>query len=296
MELKTAKDFDQGVLDLFDKYVHGDIDRRGFLEGASRFTVGGMTAAMMLDALTPRFAEAQVVARDDKRITTEVVAYPSPKGNEKTSGYLVRPADRKGKLPGVLVVHENRGLNPHIEDIARRVALEGYVAFAPDALAPLGGYPGDEDGARALFQTLDGPKRTEDFIAATAWLKGRADCTGKVAVVGFCFGGGVANMLATRVPDLAGAVPFYGGAPSADEVKNIKCPMLVHHAEKDERLIAAWPAHEEALKANKIQYEGFVYAGAQHGFNNDTTPRFDKDAAALAWKRTLEFFAKNLKG
>ncbi|MBK5254942.1 MAG: dienelactone hydrolase family protein [Vicinamibacteria bacterium] len=296
MEMKTAKDFDQGVLDLFDKYVHGDIDRRGFLDGAARFTVGGMTAAVMLDALSPRFAEAEVVAKDDKRIVTEVVTYPSPQGNAKTSGYLVRPATQKGKLPGVLVVHENRGLNPHIEDVARRVALEGYVAFAPDALAPLGGYPGDEDGARELFQKLDGPKRTEDFIAATAYLKGRADCTGKVAVVGFCFGGGVANMLATRVPDLAGAVPFYGGAPPADEVKNIKCPMLIHYAEMDTRQVAAWPAFEEALKANKVRYQGFVYPGAQHGFNNDTTPRFDKEAAALAWKRTLEFFAKNLKG
>lgn len=295
MEMKTAKDFDQGVLDLFDKYVHGDIDRRGFLEGATKYSVGGMSAVMMLDALTPRFAEAQQVAGDDKRIVTEYASYPSPNGNTTTRGYLVRPADQKGKLPGVLVVHENRGLNPHIEDVTRRVALEGYVAFAPDALAPLGGYPGDEDSARELFQKLDGDKRTEDFVASVAWLKGRADTTEKVAVVGFCFGGGIANMLATRIPDLAGAVPFYGGGPSAEEVKNIKCPMLIHHAEMDTRLVGAWPAHEAALKANNVPYEGYVYPGAQHGFNNDTTPRFDKDAAALAWKRTLDFFAKNLK-
>ncbi len=296
MEPKTANDFDQGVLDLFDKYVHGDIDRRGFLDGASRFTVGSMTAAMMLDALSPRFAEAQQVAKDDKRIVAEFVEYPSPQGSGKMRGYLVRPAGQTGKLPGVLVVHENRGLNPHIEDVARRVALEGYMAFAPDALFPLGGYPGDEDKARELFSKLDGAKRTEDFVAAVGWLKGRSDCTGKVAAVGFCFGGGIANMLATRVPDLAGAVAFYGGAPPAEEVKNIKCPVLIHHAEMDTRLVAGWPAYEEALKANKVPYQGFVYAGTQHGFNNDTTPRFDKDAAALAWSRTLEFFKKNLKG
>ena len=295
MEPTNPKNFDQGVYDLFDKYVHGDIDRRGFIDGASRFTVAGMTGAMMLDALTPRFAEAQQVAKDDKRIVAERVEYPSPNGNPKMGGYLVRPADKKGKLPAVLVVHENRGLNPHIEDIARRVALEGYMAFAPDALFPLGGYPGDEDKARELFGKLDRPKINEDMIAAVAWVKGRADSTGKVAVVGFCFGGGIANLLAARVPDLAGAVPFYGGAAPADEVKNIKCPILVHHAEKDERLVAGWPAYESALKENKVPYEGFIYAGAQHGFNNDTTPRYDKASADLAWKRTLEFFAKNLK-
>ncbi len=296
MEHENPKNFDQGVYDLFDKYVHGDIDRRGFLDGASRFAVGSMTAAMMLDALTPRFAAAEVVAKDDKRITGEFVEYDSPQGYGKMRGYLVRPAGKTGKLPGVLVVHENRGLNPHIEDMARRVALEGYMAFAPDALFPLGGYPGTEDGAREIFPKLDQAKTREDFVTAVAWLKGRSDGTGKVAVVGFCYGGGIANMLATRVPDLAGAVPFYGGAPPADDVKNIKCPMLIHYAEMDTRQVAAWPAFEEALKANKVRYEGFIYPGAQHGFNNDTTPRFDKDAAALAWKRTLEFFAKNLKG
>ena len=295
MQPVNPKQFDQAVYDLFDKFVHGDIDRRAFIDGASRYAVGGMTGAMILDVLTPRFAEAQQVAKDDKRVVTEYVEYPSPNGNAKMRGYLVRPADKKGKLPGVLVVHENRGLNPHIEDIARRVALEGFMAFAPDALFPLGGYPGDEDKARELFPKLDQTKTREDFVAAAAFLKGRADCTGKVAVVGFCYGGGISNMLATRVPDLAGAVPFYGAAPKAEDVANIKCPMLIHYAEKDERLTAAWPAYEEALKANKVKYEGHVYPGTQHGFNNDTTPRFDKDAAALAWKRTIEFFNKNLK-
>lgn len=296
MEPVNPKQFDQGVYDLFDKFVHGDIDRRGFIDGASRFTVGGMTAAMMLEALTPRFAEAQQVAKDDKRVVAEYVEYPSPAGYGKMRGYLVRPADQKGKLAGVLVVHENRGLNPHIEDIARRVALEGFMAFAPDALFPLGGYPGDEDKAREVFPKLDQAKTREDFVAAAGWLKGRADCTGKVAVVGFCYGGSISNMLATRVPDLAGAVPFYGGQPKAEDVASIKCPMLIHYAEKDERIAAGWPAYEEALKANKVRYEAFVYPGTQHGFNNDTTPRYDKAAADLAWKRTIEFFQKNLKG
>jgi len=258
MEQKNPKEFDQSVYDLFDRFVHGDIDRRAFIDNAGKFGIAGMTGAMILDALTPRFAQAEVVAKDDKRIVAEFVEYPSPQGYGKMRGYLVRPADKKGKLPGVLVVHENRGLNPHIEDIARRVALEGFMAFAPDALFPLGGYPGDEDKAREVFPKLDQAKTREDFVAAAGWLKGRSDCTGKVAVVGFCYGGGIANMLATRIPDLAGAVPFYGGAPPAEDVKNIKCPVLVHHAEKDERLVAGWPAYEAALKANNVKYEGFV--------------------------------------
>src|SRR5262245_3123072 len=244
MERRTASDFDQELLDLFDKYVHGAIDRRGFLDGAAKFAVGGTTAAMLLEALAPRFAEAQQVAKDDKRIAAETVEYPSPQGTGTMRGYLVRLAGAGGKkLPAVLVVHENRGLNPHIEDVARRVALEGFMAFAPDALFPLGGYPGDEDKAREAFAKLDRPKIDQDFLAAAAWLKARPDSTGKVAVVGFCFGGAISNMLATKVPDLAGAVPFYGGAPPLEEVKNIKCPVLVHHGEKDERLVAAWPAY-----------------------------------------------------
>jgi carboxymethylenebutenolidase len=295
--LKKAGDFDQELLDLFDKYVHGVIDRRGFLDAAAKFAVGGVTAAMLLDELSPNFVEAQQVPKDDKRLAAEYIEYDSPQGNGKMRGYLVRPADAKGKkLPAVLVVHENRGLNPHIEDVARRVALEGYMAFAPDALTPLGGYPGTEDKARELFPKLDQAKTREDFVTAVGVLRTRPDCTGKVAVVGFCYGGGIANMLATRVPELAGAVPFYGGQPKAEDVPNIKAPLLIHYAENDERVNAGWPAYEAALKANKKTYEAYIYPGTQHGFNNDTTPRYDPAAAKLAWSRTLEFFKKNLRG
>jgi carboxymethylenebutenolidase len=291
--MKTARDFDQALLDLFDRYVHGLVDRRGFLDGAAKFAVGGVTAAMLLDALSPRFAEAQQVPKDDKRLHSESVEYAAPAGSGKARGYLVRPTGKK-KLPAVLVVHENRGLNPHIEDVARRIALEGFVAFAPDALAPLGGYPGDEDKARALFQKLDQAKTREDFLAAVAYLKQRSDVTGKVGVVGFCYGGGIANMLATRVPDLGAAVPFYGMQPPAEDVAKIKAPLLIHYAANDERINAGIPAFQAALDAAKVTYQLFKYPGTQHGFNNDTTPRYDKEAAALAWKRTIEFFKKNL--
>ena len=294
MERKKASDFDQELLNLFDQYVHGDIDRRGFLDRAGKFAVGGVTAAMLLDQLSPVFA--QQVAKDDKRLKTEYLEYPSPQGSGTMKGYLAVPAASKGKLPAVLVVHENRGLNPHIEDVARRVALANFVAFAPDALAPLGGYPGDEDKARALFPKLDQAKTREDFVAAVTYLKGRPDSTGKIGVVGFCYGGGIANFLATRVPDLGGAVPFYGGQPAADQAANIKAPLLIHYAENDERINAGWPAYETALKAAKVRYETFIYPGTQHGFNNDTTPRFDEAAAKLAWTRTIDFFNKNLRG
>ena len=296
MDQKTAADFDPELLILFDAYVHGGIDRRGFLDRAAKFAVGGMTAAMLLDALSPRFAEAQQVPKDDPRLKTEFLDYPSPDGSGTMRGYLVRPAKAKGKLPGVLVVHENRGLNPHIEDIARRLALDDFMAFAPDALFPIGGYPGDEDKAREVFPKLDQAKTREDFVAAATWLKARADCSGKIGAVGFCYGGGIANMLATRLPDLAGAVPFYGNQPKAEDVAKIKAPLLIHYAEKDDRINAGWPAYEAALKANKVSYEVFTYPGTQHGFNNDTTPRYDKEAATLAWKRTVEFFNKNLRG
>ena len=295
MDRKKASDFDQEVLDLFDEYVHGVVDRRGFLERAARFAIGGVTAAMLLDALSPRFAEAQKIAGDDKRLKTERVTFDSPKGNGKVSGYLARPAKSAGKLPAVLVVHENRGLNPHIEDVARRVALEKFVAFAPDALTPLGGYPGDEDKARELFGKLDQAKTREDFVAAVGFLKKRPESTGVVGVVGFRFGGGVASMLATRVPDLGAAVSFYGSQPTAEEVARIKAPVLIHLAENDARINAGAPAYEAALKANKVKYQVFMYPGAQHGFNNDTTPRYDKASADLAWKRTIDFFRKNLR-
>ena len=295
MERKPASGFDQELWNLFDQYVHGVVDRRGFLERAARFAVGGWTAAALLEALSPRFAEAQQVPKDDARLKAGYLEYDSPKGSGKMRGYLAQPAKHKGKLPGVLVVHENRGLNPHIEDIARRVALEGFVAFAPDALTPLGGYPGDEDKARALFPKLDQAKTAEDFVAALGWLKSRPECTGKVGVVGFCYGGGIASMLATRVPELGAAVPFYGSQPAAPDVARIKAPLLIHYAEKDERINAGIPAFEEALKQNHVKYQLFQYAGTQHGFNNDTTPRYDKTAATLAWQRTIDFFKQSLK-
>lgn len=295
MERKTAADFDQELLILFDAYVHGDIDRRGFLERASKFAVGGVTAAMLLEALNPKFAEAQQVRKDDARLLTEFVAYPSPQGYETTRGYLVTPKSAAGRLPGIVVVHENRGLNPHIEDVARRFALEGYVVFAPDALASLGGYPGDEDKARALFQQLDQAKVREDMLAAYAFLKARPECTGKVGVTGFCYGGGIAHLMATRLPDLAAAVPFYGNTPAPEAAATVKAPLLVHLAEMDQRINAAWPAYEAALKAANVPHTAHMYAGAQHGFHNDTTPRFDAASATLAWTRTLEFFAKHLR-
>ena len=297
MERKTAKDFDQELLDLFDQYVHGGIDRRGFLDRATKFAVGGVTAGMLLDALSPRFAEAQQVPKDDKRIKAESVEYPSPNGNTgKTRGYLVRPASATGKLPAILVVHENRGLNPHIEDIARRLALDNFMAFAPDALAPLGGYPGDEDKARTLFPQLDQAKMREDFVSAANWLKSRPDCTGKIGAVGFCFGGGIVNMLATRWPELAAAVAFYGAAPPAESVAAIRAPLLLMFADNDENVNRTWPGYEAALKAAGKRYEAHRYAGTQHGFNNDTTPRYDAAAAKLAWARTIEFLKLQLGG
>ena len=296
MEKKTAGDFDQELLNLFDQYVHGGIDRRGFLDRAAKFAVGGMTAAMLLDALSPKFAEAQVVAKDDPRLRAEMLEYPSPQGSGTMKGYLVRPAKPAGKLPGIVVVHENRGLNPHIEDVARRLALENFVTFAPDALAPIGGYPaGGEDEARQLFAKLDQAKTREDMVAAVAWLKARPEGTGKVGAVGFCWGGGIVNLLATRVPDLAAAVPFYGNTPPTDDVPKIKAPLLIHYAENDARINAMWPAYEAALKAADVPYTMYMYPGTQHGFNNNTTPRFDEAAARLAWQRTVEFFNQHLR-
>lgn len=286
---KTADDFDPEVLKLFDKYVHGDISRRDFLQAATRFAVG-ITALDLLDALNPRFAEAQQVSDNDPRITARYMEYPSPKGYGKLRGYLVQPAKAKGRLPTVLVVHENRGLNPHIEDIARRLALENFIAFAPDALFPLGGYPGDEDKARELFSGLDQAKTKEDFVAAFDLLKKLPEANGKVGVLGFCYGGGIANFLATRLPDLNAAVSFYGMQPSGEDVAKIKAPLLLHYAEKDERITGGWPKYEAALKAAGVNYQAFVYPGVQHGFNNDTTPRYDEEAAKLAWQRTIRFF------
>jgi carboxymethylenebutenolidase len=295
MERKRASDFPPEVLKLFDGYVHGMISRRDFLDGAAKFAVGGFTAAAMLESLRPNYAFAQQVAKDDARIKTEYLTYPSPQGSGNMRGYFARPANATGKLPGVVVIHENRGLNPYIEDVARRVALENYVAFAPDALTPVGGYPGDDEKAAQLFTQLDTGKRTEDLLAAAGFLKSRPECTGKIGAVGFCFGGTVVNMMAVRIPDLGAAVPFYGGQPSAADTAKIKAPLLIHYAGLDERLNAGWPAWEAALKANGVKYQMYMYPGTNHGFHNDTTPRYDEAAAKLAWSRTTAFFKKNLK-
>jgi carboxymethylenebutenolidase len=291
----TANDFHPEILKLFDQYVHGIISRRGFLQSASRFAIGAVTAEGLLEALQPRFAQAQQVAGNDPRISARSVELPSPKGYGTLRGYLARPAAPKGKLPTVLVVHENRGLNPHIEDIARRLALDNFIAFAPDALYPLGGYPGDEDKARELFAKLDQSKTREDFLAAADYLKHLPEGNGRVGVVGFCYGGGIANFLATRIPDLAAVVPFYGDQPAAQDATRIKSPLLLHYAENDQRIDAGWPAYEAALKAAGVRYEAHFYPGTQHGFNNDTTPRYDEAAAKLAWQRTISFFNAHLR-
>ena len=275
---------------LFDRYVHGDLSRRGFLEQAAAFTGGPAGAAALLAALSPNFAAAQQVKPDDARLATRRLAFASPDGNGQVNGYLVKPAGAAGKLPAVLVVHENRGLNPHIEDIARRVALAGYVAYAPDALTPLGGYPGNEDEARAAFAKLDPAKARADIVASARGLLTLPEANGKLGVVGFCWGGSLSNHVATQVPELAVAVPFYGGAPAAEDVPRIKARLLLHYAANDERINAAWPAYEAALKAAGVRYEQHSYPGTQHGFNNDTTPRYDPAAAQLAWERTLAAF------
>jgi carboxymethylenebutenolidase len=295
-ERKRAQDYPQELLDLFDRYVHGDIERRAFLEGAKKFATGGVTATAIWESLRPNYAWAEQIPKDDARIKTEYATVPSPDGNGSIKGYLVRPAKANGKLPGVLVVHENRGLNPYIEDVARRLAIENFIAFAPDGLTSAGGYPGnDEEGAK-LFQKVDRAKMLQDFVAAARWLKARPDCTGKIGVVGFCFGGGISNALAVQMGvDLSAAVPFYGGQPPAADVAKIKAPLLIHYAGLDTRINGGWPAYEEALKANLITYTEYVYEGVNHGFHNDTTPRYDQSAATLAWQRTLDFFNKYLR-
>ena len=283
MERKKASDYPQEVLNLFDGYVHGRMTRRDFLDQAAKYAVSGFTAAAMLESLSPNFAWAQQVAKDDGRIRAEYLTYPSPQGSGTMKGYFARPAKAAGKLPGVVVIHENRGVNPYIEDVARRLAVEGYVAFAPDALTPVGGYPGDEDKARELFAKQDAKKRNEDLFAAAGFLKSRPECSGKIGAVGFCFGGGVVNQLAVRMPDLAAGVPFYGRQASAEDAAKIKAPLLIHYAEHDDNINKGWPAYEAALKANGVRYQAHFYPGANHGFHNDTTPRYDEAAAKLAW-------------
>jgi carboxymethylenebutenolidase len=290
MTQQTANDFHPKALKLFDQYVHGDITRRDFLSSVGKYTLLGLSAEGLLDALSPKFAQAQQISGDDPRIKTSYVEYPSPHGNGKIRGYLVEPAKFQGKLPAVLIIHENRGLNPHIEDIARRVALDNFIAFAPDALFTLGGYPGDEDKARELFPKLDQPKTREDFLTAAHILKHLPNSNGKVGAVGFCYGGGIVNFLATKIPDLGAAVAFYGAQPSAEDTKKIKAPLLLHYAGTDDRINAGWPAYETALKTANVNYEAHVYPAVQHGFNNDTTPRYDAPTAKLAWDRTISFF------
>jgi len=295
MERMTASDFDPELLGLFDRYVHGGISRRAFLDGAARFAVGGLTAAAIMESLGPNYAWAQQVPKDDARIKAEYTTYPSPQGHGSIRAYRVRPADDRGNLPGVVVIHENRGLNPYIEDVARRLGVAGFLSLAPDALTPVGGYPGNDDKGRELQATLDPKKMIEDFVAAAVYLKSHPECTGKVGVVGFCYGGGVANTLAVRLPDLAAAVPFYGMQPAAADVAKIRAPLLIHYAATDERINASWPAYEAAVKANKVPYTAYIYEGTNHGFHNDTTPRYDNAAATLAWARTIEFLNRTLK-
>ncbi len=295
MERRKATEFPQELLDLFDLYQHGDIDRRTFFDRAKVFAIGGMTTAMLFEALRPHYAWAQQVAADDNRIRTERVTVSSPGGHGSIGGLFARPSSGE-RFPAVLVVHENRGLNPYIEDVARRFAVEGFLAFAPDGLTSVGGYPGNDEEGGQLFQKVDRMKMLEDFVASVNWLKTRPDSTGRVGAVGFCFGGGVASSLAVRMPDLGAAVSFYGGAPSAEDTAKIKAPVLVHHGEMDTRLVGGWPAYEAALKAAGVTHEGYIYPGAQHGFHNDTTPRYDEAAAKLAWQRTLGWFNRHLRG
>ena len=295
MERKKADEFDPELLDLYDQYVHGAVDRRQFLDRASRFALGGMTAVALLESLSPHYAWAQQVPADDKRLKAEYASYPSPQGHGTIKGYLARPSEGKGKWPAVLVVHENRGLNPYIEDVTRRLAVANFLAFAPDALTPVGGYPGNDDKGRELQATLDRAKILEDMAAGAAFVRDHASSTGKLGVIGFCFGGFVANALAVRMPDLAAAVPFYGGQPPAADVPKIKASLLLHYAGNDTRVNEGWPAYEAALKASKVDYTAHVYDGANHGFHNDTTPRYDAAAAKLAWDRTLEFLNKKLR-
>jgi carboxymethylenebutenolidase len=294
MERKSASDFPQELLDLFHLYVHGEIDRGAFLSRAGKFAVGGLTVTGLLAMLKPNYAWAQQVPKDDKRIRTEYATVPSPQGNGSVKGYLVRPAGN-GPFPAVLVIHENRGLNPYIEDVARRLGTANFMAFAPDGLTSLGGYPGDDEKGGELFAKVDRAKMLEDFAAAGAWLKARPDSTGRLGVVGFCFGGGVANSLAVRMPDLAAAVPFYGQPPVAADVPKIKAAVLAHFAELDTRLTSMWPEYDAALTAAKIPHAGYVYLKTNHAFHNDTTPRYDAAAAKLAWQRTLDWFNKYLR-
>ncbi|MDT3401715.1 dienelactone hydrolase family protein [Mucilaginibacter terrae] len=288
-------DIKQEVFDLYDDYAHNRLDRRGFMQKLSLYAVGGLTVPSLMSFLMPNYETTLQIKPDDTRLKSEYIKYPSPKGGGDIKGLLSKPADAKKKLGGVIVVHENRGLNPYIEDVGRRAALAGFISLAPDALTPLGGYPGNDDEGRIMQSKRDKGEMEQNFIDAYTYLKNHKDCNGKVGVVGFCYGGGISNMMAVRVPDLAAAVPFYGSQPAVEDVPKINAPLMLHYASLDTRITAGWPAYEAALKANNKKYQAFIYEGANHGFHNDTTPRYDKAAAELAWKRTIDFFAENLK-
>jgi carboxymethylenebutenolidase len=295
MDRERAQDFDQELLDLYDDYAHNRLSRRDFARRAATFAVGGITVEALIERLSPNYALAQQVVADDSRIKTETITYESPKGGGKMRGLLARPKADDSKFPAVLVIHENRGLNPYIADVARRLAVQGFLALAPDALTPLGGYPGNDDEGRAMQAKRDPAQMTEDFIAATEFLKAHPKSNGKVGAVGFCYGGGVVNTLAVRIPNtIAAGVPFYGRQPGAEGVPKIEAPLLIHYAGLDTRVNEGWPAFEKALKASDKKYEAFIYPNVNHGFHNDTTPRYDKQAAELAWTRTIEFFKKHL--
>jgi len=289
------KDIKQEVFDLYDDYAHNRLNRRSFMQKLSAYAVGGLTVPALMSFLMPDYEGNIQVKADDPRLKSAYINYSSAKGGGTIKGLLSQPKDAKGKLGGIIVVHENRGLNPYIEDVGRRAALAGFISLAPDALSPLGGYPGNDEAGRELQSKRDKGQMEEDFIAAFEYLKNHKDCNGKVGVVGFCFGGGIANMMAVRVPDLAAAVPFYGSQPALTDVPKIKAPLMLHYASLDTRITAGWPAYEAALKENGKKYQGFVYENVNHGFHNDTTPRYDKTAADLAWKRTVDFFGEQLK-
>ena len=295
MERKQASDYPQELLDLFHEYQHGYITRRDFFDRATRFAVGGLTVTAIWESLRPNYAWAQQVPKDDPRITAGYETVPSPAGNGSIKGYFVRPSRAAGKLPTVLVIHENRGLNPYIEDVARRLAVLDFVAYAPDGLTSVGGYPGDDEKAAVAFRSVDQGKMAEDFIAAGKWLKARPESSGKLGAVGFCFGGGIVNQLAVRLPELDAGVPFYGRQASADLVPQIKASLLLQYAGNDQNINAGIAAYEAALKANGKTYTQYVYEGTQHGFHNDTTPRYDENAAKLAWQRTVDFFNRSLR-
>jgi carboxymethylenebutenolidase len=295
MERKNASDYPQELLDIFHEYQHGDIDRRTFMDRIGTFAVGGLTAAMIFESLTPNYAWAQQVPKEDARIKTSYETVPSPQGNGSIKGYFARPANAGGKLPAVLVIHENRGLNPYIEDVARRFAVANFIAYAPDGLTSVGGYPGNDEQGAVKFREVNGPKMMEDFVAAATWLKSQPQSSGKLGAIGFCFGGGIVNQLAVRLPDLGAGAPFYGRQPSAEDAAKIKAPLMLHYAGNDQGVNQGIPAYEAALKANNKRYQVFIYDGTQHGFHNDTTPRYDEAAAKLAWNRTIEFFNKNLR-